>query len=74
MSTPDGPISPSRCLDHFDRPALHWSLGSAPVNLTLLLSILSPNLNPEEEALLRRLFLVRILDHRASDPAPTASA
>ena len=74
MSTPDGPISPSRCFDHLDRPALHWSLGSAPVNLTLLLSILSPNLTQEEEALLRRLFLVRILEQRASDSTPTTSA
>ncbi len=73
MSTPDGPNLPSRRFDHLDRPSRHWNLGPAPVNLTLLLSILSPNFTQEEDAFLRRLFLVRILEQRASDSAPTSS-
>lgn len=68
MSTCNGPFPEHRRFDRIERPALHWNLGSAPVNLSLLLAVLRPATSPEEDAVLRRLFLVRLLDRQGSDP------
>ena len=65
--TCDGPFVRNRRFERIERPAVHWNFGSAPVNLTLLLAVLHPITTPEEDALLRRLFLVRLLDRKTSD-------
>lgn len=62
MSTYDGPFKQHRRFERIERPALHWTFGSAPVNLSLLIRVLRPTTTEEEDAVLRRLFLVRILD------------
>lgn len=58
--------STHRRFERLDRPALQWNPCETPVNLSLLLAILHAPISSEEEALLRRLFLVRMLEREST--------
>lgn len=74
MPSSDRPSFQFRRFESIDRPACHWVCGSVPVNVSILLSILRRPVTFEEDVLLRRLFLVRILEREVSKPDDSRAA